>query len=157
MSRRAKTIGARSIDPDPVYGDVEVASFVNFMTRDGKRSLSQRIFYEAMSIIREKASKEGIEIFKKALEQIKPPLEVRSRRVGGVTYQIPREVRPERKKTLAIRWLVNNARSRKEKGMAAKLAAELMDAANGQGGAFKKRSDTRRMADANKAFSHYRW
>ena len=157
MSRRSRTIGTRPVTPDPVYGDKDTAVFINFMMREGKKSVAQRIFYQSMDIVKKETSKEGIQTFHKALEQVKPPLEVRSRRVGGVTYQVPREVRAERKHTLAIRWLVQNARGRKERGMAAKLAAELIDASKGQGGAVKKRNDTRRMAEANKAFSHYRW
>ena len=157
MSRRAGVVHAHKITPDSVYGDENVARFINFMMKDGKKSISQRTFYQAMAIVKEKTDKEGIEIFRKAIEEIKPPLEVRSRRVGGVTYQVPREVRSERMRTLAFRWLVLYARGRREKGMPNKLAAELIEASKGQGGAAKKRSDMRRMAEANKAFSHYRW
>ena len=157
MSRRSGIVHTRDIAPDPVYKDRDVGSFINFIMLSGKKSTAQTIFYKAMNIIKEKTKEEGIEIFRKALEQTKPLQEVRSRRVGGVTYQVPREVRPERMLTLAFRWLTLYSRTRKEKGMAARLAAELIDASKGQGGAAKKRSDVRRMAESNKAFSHYRW
>ena len=157
MSRRSGVVHAHKIIPDSVYGNEDVARFINFMMKAGKKSIAQSIFYQAMAIVKEKTSKEGIEIFRRALEEIKPPLEVRSRRVGGVTYQVPREVRSERMRTLAFRWLLIYARARKEKGMPNKLAAELIEASKGQGGAVKKRADVRRMAEANKAFSHYRW
>lgn len=157
MSRRAVAIRAHKAAPDPVYGDEDVTRFINFMMKDGKKSIAQGIFYQAMSIMKEKTKQEGIEIFRKALGEVRPSLEVRSRRVGGVTYQVPREVRPERMRTLAFRWLVVHARERKEKGMPNKLACELIEASKRQGGAMKKRADIRRMAEANKAFSHYRW
>ena len=157
MSRRAGVVHAHKIIADSVYGDENVARFINFIMKGGKKSIAQRIFYQSMAIIKEKTDKEGIEVFRKALGEVKPPLEVRSRRVGGVTYQVPREVRSERMRTLAFRWLVLYSRSRKGKGMANKLAVELIEASKGQGGAVKKRSDMRRVAEANKAFSHYRW
>ena len=157
MSRRKGKTKIHDIAPDPVFGEELVARFINFMMSDGKKSVSERIFYQAMQIIKEKGGKDPLETFHSAMEQVKPALEVRSRRVGGVTYQVPREVRAERMRTLSIRWLVTHSRGRKERGMAARLAAELMEAAVGNGGAVKKRNDTRRMADANKAFSHYRW
>ena len=157
MSRRQGKTQARHILPDPVYGDETMARFINFMMRNGKKSTSERIFYQALHIIQEKNKKDPMQVFQKAMEQVRPTMEVRSRRVGGVTYQVPREVRPARVLTLSIRWLVTHARERRERGMSAKLAAELLEAAEGQGGAVRKRNDTRRMADANKAFSHYRW
>lgn len=157
MSRRKGTLYNRNIAVDPVYKGEVVSRFINFMMHDGKKSVSQKIFYEAIDLIGEKTKEKGIKIFEKAIEQVKPNLEVSSRRIGGVTYQVPREVRSERALTLAIRWLVIQARERKEYGMPAKLAGELMDASKGQGGAMKKRNDTYRMAEANKAFSHYRW
>ena len=157
MSRRAGVVRPHKILPDPIYRDENVTRFISFMMNDGKRSVAQRIFYESMLIVKEKTKKEGIEVFRKAIEEVKPPLEVRSRRVGGVTYQVPREVRSERMRTLAFRWLIVYARGRREKGMPQKLAAELIEASKGQGGAAKKRADVRRMAEANKAFSHYRW
>ncbi|MCB1309191.1 MAG: 30S ribosomal protein S7 [Leptospiraceae bacterium] len=157
MSRRTGAVGRRPVDPDSRFNDEEVARFINYMMVDGKKSTAERIFYGAMDIISEKTGQNGYEVFQEALSNVKPQLEVRSRRVGGVTYQVPVEVRPERMQALAVRWMVRYARERKEKGMASKLAAELMDAQKGQGGAVKKRDDTRRMAEANRAFSHYRW
>ncbi len=161
MSRRKGKTHLRKIATDPIYNDETAARVINFMMKDGKKFLAQRVFYQALSIVQEKESgKRGgdtLQLFHKALDQIKPSVEVRSRRVGGMTYQVPREVRPERMRALAIRWLVAYARQRKEKGMSLRLAGEIMDALKGQGGAMKKRNDTRRMADANKAFSHYRW
>lgn len=157
MSRRTGAVGRRPVDPDSRFNDEEVARFINYMMVDGKKSTAERIFYGAMDIITEKTGQNGYEVFQEALSNVKPQLEVRSRRVGGVTYQVPVEVRPERMQALAVRWMVRYARERKEKGMASKLAAELMDAQKGQGGAVKKRDDTRRMAEANRAFSHYRW
>jgi small subunit ribosomal protein S7 len=127
------------------------------MMRNGKKTVAERIFYEAMEIIKNKTGEEGIDVMRSALENVKPALEVKSRRVGGVTYQVPVEVSPERRQTLAIRWLVRYARERKGRSMAEKLAAEFMDAKNDTGGAVKKREDTRKMAEANRAFSHYRW
>lgn len=157
MSRRKGVIHRRPIMPDPVHNDQVVASFINYMMNSGKKSIAEQIFYDAMNIIKEKTEQDGIAVFRDAMEKVRPQLEVRSRRVGGVTYQVPVEVRPERMQALAIRWLVTYARQRKERSMAQKLASELMDASKGQGGAVKKRDDTRRMADANRAFSHYKW
>ena len=127
------------------------------MMYDGKRSKSEGIFYAAMDILKEKTGREPLDVFREAVKNVKPDVEVRSRRVGGATYQVPVEVRPERMRTLAVRWIVQNARGRKNSSMAEKLAYELMDALKNQGGAMKKRDETRRMAEANKAFSHYRW
>jgi len=147
----------REIAPDPVYGSTLVHKFINSMMWDGKKSVSQRIFYEAMDKIRERSGDDPLKLFKKAVENCKPTLEVKTRRVGGANYQVPVEVPANRRTSLAIRWLIQNARSRPEKGMPEKLAAELMDAANMRGGAIKKRDDVHRMAEANKAFAHYRW
>ncbi len=157
MSRRKGVIHKKQPIPDPVFSDQRVARFVSNMMKQGKKELSYRIFYQAMDIIQEKEGKEGIVIFRQAMSKVEPQVEVRSRRVGGATYQIPVDVRPERAEACAIRWLIISARARKEKSMNLRLAAELIDASKGQGGAVKKRDETRRMADANKAFSHYRW
>ncbi|HDJ28504.1 MAG TPA: 30S ribosomal protein S7 [Proteobacteria bacterium] len=156
MSRR-RDIPKREIIPDPKYRDVLVAKFVNRLMLDGKKSVAQNMFYQALDIIGERSKDEPFGVFKKAVENVKPLLEVKSRRVGGATYQVPVEVRPERKVALAIRWLIGYARSRGEKSMEQKLAAEFMDAANNRGAAVKKREDTHKMAEANKAFAHYRW
>ncbi len=157
MSRRTGAVVRRKVDLDPVYNDEVVARFINYMMKDGKKSTAERIFYDAMDIIKEKSGKEGIEVFREALENVRPHMEVRSRRVGGVTYQVPMEVRPSRSLALCIRWLVTYSRARNEKSMAQKLASELMDAQKNSGSAVKKRDDTRKMAEANRAFSHYRW
>ncbi|NIA20284.1 MAG: 30S ribosomal protein S7 [Xanthomonadaceae bacterium] len=156
MSRR-RDISKREVIPDPKYRDVLVAKFVNRLMLDGKKSVAQNMFYQALDIIGERSKDEPFGVFKKAVENVKPLLEVKSRRVGGATYQVPVEVRPERKVALAIRWLISYARSRGEKSMEQKLAAEFMDAANNRGAAVKKREDTHKMAEANKAFAHYRW
>jgi len=147
----------REVEPDPKYGSKLVAKFINCIMRSGKKSVAQRILYDAFNIISKKTKEDPLTVFRKAVENVKPVVEVRSRRVGGATYQVPTEVRPERRQALAIRWLINYARERGEKGMAARLAGELMDAANKRGGAIKKKEDTHRMAEANKAFAHYRW
>ncbi len=157
MSRRSTSIKRKVIAPDSRFNDEVVSRFINYMMRDGKKSVAEGVFYGAMDIIEEKAGRSGVEIFREALEAVQPQLEVRSRRVGGVTYQVPVEVRPERMRALGIRWIVQYARQRSEHGMSQKLAAELMDAQKGTGGAVKKRDDTRKMAEANRAFSHYRW
>ena len=158
MSRRTGAgVLRRTVEPDPAYNDEVVARFINYMMRDGKKSTAERCFYDAMAIIKKKTDKEGIEVFREAMENVRPHLEVRSRRVGGVTYQVPMEVRPQRSLALCIRWLVTYARGRNEKSMAQKLASELMDAQKNSGAAVKKRDDTRKMAEANRAFSHYRW
>ncbi len=156
MPRRHYT-RKQKIMPDPKYGSVLVSKFVNNLMKNGKKSLAQRILYGAFDIIEAKMKKPPLEVFNKALDNVKPELEVKSRRVGGATYQVPVEVRPERKVSLAIKWIIFYARARHGKSMSEKLAAELMDAYNNTGGAIKKRDDTRKMAEANKAFAHYRW
>jgi small subunit ribosomal protein S7 len=147
----------RPITPDPKFNDVLVARFVNNLMREGKKSLALRIFYEAIDIVEKRANENGLEVFKKALNNVTPQVEVRSRRIGGATYQIPQEIRPERKISLAMKWLISFARNRNDKSMANKLAAEILAAAKEEGGAFKKKEDTHRMAEANKAYSHFRF
>ncbi len=159
MSRRAQA-PKRMILPDPKYGSELLAKFMNMIMNDGKKSVAERIIYGALDRISEKESQEGarsLELLEQALENVKPVVEVKSRRVGGATYQVPIEVRPARRQTLAMRWLIDAARKRSEKSMAHRLAYELMDAAENRGTAVKKKEDTHRMAEANKAFSHYRW
>ena len=159
MSRRTRA-PKRTILPDPKYGSELLAKFMNMIMNDGKKSVAERIIYGALDRISEKASRakdEALDVLKQALENVKPVVEVKSRRVGGATYQIPIEVRPIRRQTLAMRWLIDAARKRSEKSMAHRLAHELMDAAENRGTAVKKKEDTHRMAEANKAFSHYRW
>ncbi|MEW6033167.1 MAG: 30S ribosomal protein S7 [Bacillota bacterium] len=156
MPRRGRA-PRRKVAPDPVYGNEALARFTNKIMYDGKKSLAQRIIYEAMDIIRDKTGKEPIEVFQMALKNVAPVLEVKSRRVGGATYQVPVEVRPERRSSLAMRWLIDYSRARGERTMAERLAGELLDAANNTGNAVKKKEDTHRMAEANKAFAHYRW
>ncbi len=143
--------------PDPRFNEVVVTRFINCMQRAGKKSLSEKIFYGALNLVEERSKENGLEVFKKALENVRPAVEVRSRRVGGATYQVPIEVRPYRQTALAIRWLIGQARSRSEHTMRERLAGELLDAANNRGISVKKREDTHRMAEANKAFAHYRW
>src|SRR5438309_8896490 len=151
-------ISKREVAPDPVYASTLVTKFVNSMMWGGKKSTAQGIFYQAMRNMEEKGGgEEAIKLFKKAVENVKPLLEVKTRRVGGANYQVPIEVGPDRRTSLAIRWILGNARGRAEKGMADKLANELNDAANPRGGAIKKREDVHRMAEANKAFAHFRW
>lgn len=157
MSRRNTGKFRREVVPDAKFGDETVARFINYLMYDGKKSVAEKVFYDAMEIIEQRTGQPGIEVFHEALNNVKPQLEVRSRRVGGVTYQVPVEVRPERMFTLATRWLIRYTRDRKGSGTAKKLADELMDAQKGQGGSIKKRDDTRKMAEANRAFSHYRW
>ncbi|GIV15082.1 MAG: 30S ribosomal protein S7 [Armatimonadota bacterium] len=147
----------REIPPDPVYNDVLVQRFINRLMMCGKKSVAEKIFYKAMEIVGERTKRNPLEVFHQALKNVMPILEVRPRRVGGATYQVPMEVRPERRVSLGIRWLVTSARKRGGRTMIEKLAAEIMDAANNQGAAVKKREDTHRMAEANKAFAHYRW
>ncbi len=147
----------REILPDPLYNSIVVTKLVNNIMLDGKKGVAQKIVYGAFDIIKEKTSQEPMEIFKKALENVMPVLEVKARRVGGANYQVPIEVRPERRQTLGLRWLVQFARSRNDKTMKERLASELMDAANSMGGAYKKKEDIHKMADANRAFAHYRW
>lgn len=156
MSRRARA-PKRKILPDPKYKSLELAKFVNIVMQDGKKSTAEKILYGAIDIIEDKLKSDGAETVGKAIENVAPMVEVKSRRVGGATYQVPVEVRPVRQKALAMRWLKDAARKRGEKSMAQKLAGELMDAAQGRGAAVKKREDTHRMAEANKAFAHYRW
>jgi small subunit ribosomal protein S7 len=154
---RRKIVQRREITPDPIYNDVLVAKFINCMMHCGKKSVTEKTFYRSMDIIANKTKEDPILIFKRAVENCKPTLEVKSRRVGGATYQVPVEVRSERRTSLAIRWIIKAARERSEKGMVQKLVAEIVDAFNGRGNAVKKRDDTHRMAEANKAFAHYRW
>ena len=159
MSRRTQA-PKRTILPDPKYGSELLAKFMNMIMNDGKKSVAERIIYGALDRISEKGTAEGaqsLEVLEQALENVKPVVEVKSRRVGGATYQVPIEVRPARRQTLAMRWVIEAARSRSEKSMAHRLAHELMDAAENRGTAVKKKEDTHRMAEANKAFSHYRW
>lgn len=156
MSRRHRA-EKRDIIPDPKYGDVVLTKFMNSIMRDGKKSVAERIVYGALDRIEDKAKTDPVDLFHQALENVSPAIEVRSRRVGGATYQVPVEVRNERKRALAIRWLIAAARGRNENTMVERLSGELMDAANNRGAAVKKREDTHRMAEANRAFSHYRW
>ena len=156
MPRRAE-IQPRTVDPDPVYGSVLVTQLVNRLMSDGKKSIAERVVYDALTQVADKTGKPALEALDAAVKSVTPVLEVRSRRVGGANYQVPVEVPPRRGRTLAIRYLVTYARERREKGMEAKLAAELQDAINQQGGAFKRKDDMYRMAQANKAFAHYRW
>jgi small subunit ribosomal protein S7 len=143
--------------PDPKYGSKLVSKFINCMMMQGKKGISETSFYKAMDIIQKKTQKDPIEVFVQALENAKPLVEVKSRRVGGATYQVPVEIRPERRQALGIRWLITNARGRTEKTMFEKLAGELMDAFNNTGASIKKKEDTHKMAEANKAFAHYKW
>jgi small subunit ribosomal protein S7 len=154
---RKRRAPKRHIEPDPKYNDLLVAKFCNSVMIKGKKSVAQNILYSAFGIIEERTSKPGYDVFKKAVSNVKPMIEVRARRVGGATYQVPTEVRSDRSIALAIRWILQNARSRREKSMAANLASELIAASNGEGNAIKKRDDTHRMAEANKAFAHFRW
>ena len=156
MSRR-KGNYKREITPDPIHNDEVVARFVNQIMRNGKKSIAQRIFYNALIEIKQSFKEDPMPVFKKAVENIKPAFEVRSRRIGGATYQVPVDIRPRRQLTLAMRWLVAFARKRNEKTMSKRLAAELADAYNNRGNAFKKRDDVHKMAEANKVFAHYKW
>jgi len=154
---RKKRAEKRYIKPDPRYNDLLVAKLVNYLMWDGKKSTSRELVYESFEMIEKKTKKPAIEVFKKAVSNVQPLVEVRSRRVGGATYQVPTEVRPERRIALALRWIRNYSRDRKEKTMAAKLSAELIAAANGEGSSVKKKDDVHRMAEANKAFAHFKW
>lgn len=154
---RKGPIPRREILPDPIYGSRLAARFVNRLMFDGKKGAAEKIFYRSLELLAEKTSEDPLRAFEKAIDNVKPHLEVKSRRVGGATYQVPMEVRPERQYSLSIRWLINYARLRGEKGMVSRLSAELLDAFNNRGGAVKKKEDTHRMAEANKAFAHYRW
>ena len=155
MRRRKAPV--REILGDPIYNNKVVTKFINKMMFDGKKSVSEKIIYAAFDRIEEKSGEKGIEVFEKALERVKPLVEVRSRRVGGATYQVPVEVRPARQQSLSIRWLLEATRKRNERTMVERLASELVDAANERGEAFKKKEDVHKMAEANKAFAHYRW
>ena len=154
---RTGYIAKREVLPDPVYNSKVVTKLVNNIMLNGKKSVAQKIVYGAFDIVKEKEQRDPLEVFEEALNNIMPVLEVKARRVGGATYQVPLEIRPERRQTLGLRWLVRYARTRHEKTMAEKLAGEIIDAINGNGGAFKKKEDTHRMAEANKAFAHYKW
>ena len=156
MPRRG-SITKRDVLPDPLYNSKLVTRLINNIMVDGKRGVSQKIVYGAFDIIREKTGKDPLEVFEQALENIMPLLEVKARRVGGATYQVPIEVRPDRRQTLGLRWLTTYSRARSERTMRERLAGEIMDAVNGNGNAAKKREDTHKMAEANKAFAHYRW
>ena len=156
MPRRGK-ISKRDVLPDPMYGSKLVTKLVNNVMYDGKKGVAQTIVYDAFAIVEEKVGQNALEVFQEALENLKPQLEVKARRVGGSTYQVPMEVRSERQQTLALRWLVGFSRKRGERTMAERLAAEIVDAKNSMGGAFKKREEMHRMAEANKAFAHYRY
>ena len=155
---RKKLLEKRTVEPDPRYNSVLVTKFTNGLMQDGKKSLARRLFYDAMDIVEKRVGdEEPLAVFEAAMENVRPRVEVKSRRVGGATYQVPVEVRPERRNALAIRWIISFAKSRSGQSMSEKLAAELLDAYNNRGAAVKKREDTHRMAEANKAFAHYRW
>jgi small subunit ribosomal protein S7 len=154
---RRGNVPKREILPDPLYNSVLVTKLVNSIMLDGKKGVAQKVVYGAFDIIKEKAGKEPLDVFTAAIENIMPSLEVKARRVGGATYQVPIEVRPERRQTLGLRWLTTYARTRSEKTMKERLAGEIMDAANNLGSAVKKREDTHKMAESNRAFAHYRW
>jgi small subunit ribosomal protein S7 len=156
MSRRQSAV-KREIPADPQYGSTTVSKFINTLMVDGKKSTSERIFYESMRLVEEKTGQPAMNVFKQALNNVKPVLEVKSRRVGGATYQVPVEVRPERRNALAMKWIASYARQRGDKNMAERLANELISASRNEGNAIKKKEDTHRMAEANKAFAHYRW
>ncbi|RMF18871.1 MAG: 30S ribosomal protein S7 [Gammaproteobacteria bacterium] len=154
---RRRVVAKREILPDPKFKSQKLAKFINHVMISGKRSVAEKIVYGALDIVAEKTQKEPLEVFEQALENIQPMVEVKSRRVGGATYQVPVEVRPSRQMALSMRWLVDFSRKRSEKSMAQRLAAEILEASEGRGAAVKKREDTHRMAEANKAFAHYRW
>jgi small subunit ribosomal protein S7 len=156
MSRRTRAVKRPPV-PDPVYGSDTITKFINSLMSDGKKSVAERIFYDAMKTVEEKTGQPADAVFKQALSNAKPVLEVKSRRVGGATYQVPVEVRPERRQALAMRWLIGYARARGEKTMSERLAAEVLAASRNEGATIKKKDDTHRMAEANKAFAHYRW
>jgi small subunit ribosomal protein S7 len=154
---RRREVPERVIIPDAKYNSKLVSKFIASIMRDGKKSVAERLLYGAFDIIADKTKDDSIKVFEKAIENVKPMIEVKSRRVGGSTYQVPTEIRPSRRLALGIRWIIAYSRSRSEKGFSAKLAGEFLDAANGRGSSVKKREDTHRMAEANKAFAHYRW
>ncbi|NLL62560.1 MAG: 30S ribosomal protein S7 [Candidatus Atribacteria bacterium] len=156
MSRKRRAI-KRDIKGDPVYQDKRVAKFINHIMWDGEKSIARGVFYDAMNIVKEKTKKDPLKVFNEAMENVMPILEVKSRRVGGASYQVPVEVDPERRVTLAMRWIISYSRSKTGRPFAEKLAAELIDASQGAGASFKKKEDTHKMAEANKAFAHYRW
>ena len=156
MPRKGE-VRKREILPDPKYGDKVVAKFVNTIMNQGKKSVAESILYQSLDIVTAKTKEDSLGVFKRAIENTRPTVEVRSRRVGGATYQVPVEVRPQRRLSLSMRWLIDAARARAEKSMEEKLAAEIIDAANNRGTAIKKKEDTHRMAEANRAFAHYRW
>ena len=154
---RKREVRKREVKKDPKYHDATISKFINGIMRRGKKSIAEQTFYGALDIIKEKTHSEPNKVFKQAMDNVKPMIEVRPRRVGGATYQVPVEVRPERKIALAIRWLIGFSKARSEKTMEEKLSAELIDAANNRGASIKKKEDTHKMAEANKAFAHYRW
>ncbi len=154
---RKGTVGRREVGPDPIYANPLVQKFINCIMYEGKRTVAQDIVYSAFDVIKERANDDPLKVFKKAIDNVKPVLEVKTRRVGGANYQVPVEVNRNRQTSLSLRWIIGYARERGEKSMTERLAAELLDAANNRGGAIKKRDDTHRMAEANKAFAHYRW
>ena len=154
---RRREVPKREVLPDPKFGDQQVSKFINMIMRNGKKSVAEKIMYVALDTVGSKTNQDSVEMMEKALENVRPVVEVKSRRVGGATYQVPVEVRPSRRNTLAMRWLIDAAKKRGEKTMAAKLAGELLDASENKGSAVKKREDTHKMAEANKAFSHFRW
>lgn len=156
MARR-RVAKKREVLPDPIYRDVLVTKFINSLMYSGKKSVAEGIFYGTLDLIKSRGGDEGVEVFKRAVENVKPLLEVKSRRVGGATYQVPTEVRTSRRQALSIKWIISAARSRKERTMTERLAGELMDAAANKGASIKKREDTHRMAEANRAFAHFRW
>jgi len=157
MSRRRGKVEPRVMEPDHRFGDVVISKFINCMMISGKKSIAEKIFYDAIDLIQKKTGNDPYQVFQEALENAKPQVEVKSRRVGGMTYQVPVEVRPERRLALGIRWILRYSRERNEKSMAAKLASEIIEAQKGTGSTIKKKEDIRKMAEANKAFSHYRW
>jgi small subunit ribosomal protein S7 len=154
---RRREVPKREINPDPRYKSKLLAKFINKLTYDGKRSTAERLLYTAMDRIRERTGEDPLRVFEKALDNVRPAIEVKSRRVGGSTYQVPVEIRPERRQALAMRWIISYARKRGEKSLAERLSLELMESAAGRGNSVKKKEDTHRMAEANKAFAHYRW
>ena len=154
---RKGNIPVRKVLPDPLYNDVRVSKLINNIMLDGKKGVAQKICYDAFDIVKERTGEEPIEVFNKALENVMPQLECKARRVGGANYQVPMEVRPARRQTLGLRWIVSYARSRSERTMKERLAAELIDASNATGGAFKKKEEMHKMAEANRAFAHYKW
>jgi small subunit ribosomal protein S7 len=154
---RRREVKKREILPDPKYREVMVAKFIDVLMRKGKKSLAEGIFYDSLEILKDKSKDDPLKVFKQAMDNVKPVVEVKSRRVGGATYQVPVEVRPNRRTSLASRWIIQFAKERTEKSMQERLAAEFLDAANNRGASIKKKEDTHRMAEANKAFAHYRW